>query len=161
MNSYDIYFFRYYSLSGLLNRLNDLHIEVKKYHVHKENEFYIKINRRYRKIIRQNFNDCKIVDKIGVINFFDKLISKPITFICLILSVCLFVNVQNRIYKIEIKGDYPFIEEKLFDFLKNNNIRKYSYGIDQNLLENIEEKIKEELSDELESIEIVKGGAVG
>lgn len=160
MISYDIYLFRYYSLLALLNRMNDLKVEVKKYYVYKEELFYLKIGRKYRKIIKKNFSDFNIEEKMGFINFFDKLISKPITFISLVLSICLFFNLYNRVYVVELQGDYPIIEKRLVEFLSDNKIKKFSYGVSHSLLEELEVKIKEEFNNDLEFIEIVKEGAI-
>ena len=160
MNSYDIYLFRYYSLQGLLNKLNSLHIGVKKYYVYDKYKYYLKISRKHRKLIKENFNDFVIEEKIGIINFFEKLLLKPITLVSLILSISLFVNLSNRIYKIELKGDFPLIEEELIEYLKMNNISGFVYGINQDTLEEIELKIKEDFNDRLEFVELIKEGGV-
>ena len=158
MISYDIYLFHYYSLDALLNRLDDLHVGVKKYYVHEKYKFYLKINRKYRKIISDNLKDFNIVDKIGIVNFFEKLIFKPITLVSLLVSVCLFINLSTRIYKIDIKGDFPSIEGEILEFLKLNNVYSFSYVNDEKIKE-IEGKLKEEFNDELEFVEVVKEGA--
>lgn len=159
MISYDICMFRYYSLVSLLNRLNDLSIEVKKYFIINENEFYLKINRKYRKKIKENFKDFKIVDKIGFINNLEKLILKPITLVSLILAISLFFNLSNKIYEIELKGDFPSVEQEIMEFLNSNNIKKFSSGIDTKNTKKIETLLKENFFDKLEFIEVLKDGA--
>ena len=158
MISYDIYLFHYYSFSSLINRCNILNIPVKKYYVY-NNDFYLKIPRKYRKKVSENFNDFKIVSKIGVINFFELLISKPITLISLFLSIFLFINLASRVYKIELNGDYPYIESYLKEELKNEGINIYGYNIKEENINVIENKLKEKFNDELESLEIYKRGA--
>ena len=158
MISYDIYLFHYYSFVGLLNRLVDYGIEIKKYYVY-GNDFYFKIHRKYRRIIKEKFNDFRIVDKIGVINTLEKLVLKPITLVSFITSIVLFINLSNRVYGINIKGDFPNIEIDLKQFLSDNGISAFSYGIDEKKLKEISLKLKEEFNEELEFIEIVKEGA--
>ena len=158
MISYDIYLFHYYSFSALINRCNILNIPVKKYYVY-NNDFYLKIPRKYRKKVSENFNDFKIVSKIGVINFFELLINKPITLISLFLSIFLFINLASRVYKIELNGDYPYIESYLKEELKNEGINIYGYNIKEENINAIENKLKEKFNDELESLEIYKRGA--
>ena len=158
MISYDIYLFHYYSFSSLINRCNILNISVKKYYVY-NNDFYLKIPRKYRKKVSENFNDFKIVSKIGVINFFELLINKPITLISLFLSIFLFINLASRVYKIELNGDYPYIESYLKEELKNEGINIYGYNIKEENINVIENKLKEKFNDELESLEIYKRGA--
>ena len=160
MISYDIYLFHYYSLEGLLNRLVDLNIEVKKYYIKEEYNFYLKIKRKYRKLIKDNLKDYKIVDKIGVINSLEKLVLKPITSISLLLSVCLFFNLSLRVYKIEIKGDYPLIEEKITNFLNENDIGIFSFNINEDKIKEVQSLLKEEFNDDLEFIEVIKRGGV-
>ena len=158
MISYDIYLFHYYSFSSLINRCNILNISVKKYYIY-NNDFYLKIPRKYRKKVSENFNDFKIVSKIGVINFFELLINKPITLISLFLSIFLFINLASRVYKIELNGDYPYIESYLKEELKNEGINIYGYNIKEENINVIENKLKEKFNDELESLEIYKRGA--
>lgn len=158
MISYDIYLFHYYSFSALINRCNILNIPVKKYYVY-NNDFYLKIPRKYRKKVSENFNDFKIVSKIGVINFFELLINKPITLISLFLSIFLFINLASRVYKIELNGDYPYIESYVKEELKNEGINIYGYNIKEENINVIENKLKEKFNDELESLEIYKRGA--
>ena len=158
MISYDIYLFHYYSFSALINRCNILNIPVKKYYVY-NNDFYLKIPRKYRKKVSENFNDFKLVSKIGVINFFELLINKPITLISLFLSIFLFINLASRVYKIELNGDYPYIESYVKEELKNEGINIYGYNIKEENINVIENKLKEKFNDELESLEIYKRGA--
>lgn len=158
MISYDIYLFHYYSFSSLINRCNILNISVKKYYIY-NNDFYLKIPRKYRKKVSENFNDFKIVSKIGVINFFELLINKPITLISLFLSIFLFINLASRVYKIELNGDYPYIESYLKEEFKNEGINIYGYNIKEENINVIENKLKEKFNDELESLEIYKRGA--
>lgn len=160
MINYDIYLFHYYSLASLLNRLSNLGVEVKKYYVYKENKFYLKINRKYRKFIKENMNGYTIEDKLGFINFFEKLILKPTTMISLILSICLFLNLSNRIYKIEIRGDYPLIEEELKVFLNENGLNLFYSKKNIINLRELELKVKEKFNDELEFVELIKEGSI-
>ena len=159
MTSYDIYCIHYFSLVSLLNKLDVLHVEVKKYVVCDNENFYIKINRKYRKIIKDNFRDYKIVDKIGLLNAVEKLVSRPITLVSFLLSVCLFVNLSNRVYSVEVEGDYPLIEESIVTFLKQNNIDKYRYGLSDKDISDMERLLKAEFNDELEFLELRKSGA--
>ena len=158
MHSYDIYLFHYYSLEGLFNRLNDLHIPIKKYYVYNK-DFYLKIHRNYRKVIKENFKDYTISDKIGLINTLEKLVSKPVTFVSVLLSVFLFINLSSRIYNINIKGDYPLIENQILDYLKNQGISNFKQGITDSMLKKVSYNLKEEFSNELEFVEIIKEGA--
>ena len=159
MISYDIYLFHYYSFVGLLNRLSDLGVEVKKYYIYNGNEFYLKINRKHRKTIKENFKDCLIVDKIGFINRIEQLISKPITLVSLLLSIFLFINLSTRVYGININGDYPAIEEELLNFLKENNISFFQNNVSGAKVKEIGGLLKEKFNDELEFIEIIKEGS--
>lgn len=160
MISYDIYLFNYYSLVGLLNRLDDLHVEVKKYSAINSHSFYLKIRRKYRKIVTKNFKDYVIEDKLGFINLLEKLITKPIKLISFIVAIALFFNMSNRVYQIEIKGDYPYIEKDLMNFLNDNNLRKFSYGINNKKIEKIELNLIEEFNDILEFVELRKEGGI-
>ncbi len=160
MISYDIYLFHYYSLEGLLNKLHDLKVEVNKYYVLKEHAFYLKIKRKYRKIISENFKDFKIEEKIGFINFVERLITKPIKLISFIVSISIFMNMSNRIYKIELKGDFPNIEAEIRGYLSENNLNVFSYGINKEDVEKMEMNLKEEFNDVLEFVELTKDGGV-
>lgn len=160
MGSYDIYLFHYYSLAALLNRLDDLHIEIKKYYIYNQVDFYLKINRKYRKIIKENLKDYRIVDKLGIVNFFEKLILKPSTFISLLLSIALFLNLSSRIYKIEIKGDYPLIEESILECLNENGMSFFSLNINGAKVKEVEMLLKEKFNDSLEFLEVRKEGAI-
>jgi len=160
MISYDIYLFHYYSLVGLLNRLSDLNVEVKKYYVYGDNTFYLKIKRKYRKVVTGNLNDYSIVDKLGLLNGVEKLLLKPITSISLIISICLFINLSNRVYDIKIKGDYPLIEERLRIFLRENNVSFFSYNVNESRVKEIEQLVKTKFNNELEFVEIKKEGSI-
>ena len=158
MISYDIYLFHYYSFTSLINRCNTLNIEVKKYYVYGD-DFYLKINRKYRKIVKDNFKDFKIVSKMGFINLIESLITKPIILISLTLAISLFFNLSSRVYEIEFKGDYPLIENRILKALNDENIYKYGYNVSLENIEKIETKIRDEFNDELESFKIYKVGA--
>ena len=158
MSSYDIYLFHYYSLEGLFNRLSDLNVSIKKYYVYNK-DFYLKIHRKYRKLIRENFNDCIIVDKVGFVNEVEKLFLKPTILISLLISISLFINLSTRIYDINIEGDYPGIEDRLISYLNTNGISKFNKGITTRKLKDITYMAKEEFNNELEFLEIVKEGA--
>ena len=160
MTSYDIYLFHYYSFVGLLNRLEELNVEVKKYYIHNQVDFYLKINRKYRKIIKDNLKDYKIVDKLGVVNFFEKLLIKPTTLVSLIASISLFFNLSMRIYKIEVSGDYPLIENELLNCLKENGMSVFSYNVNERKIKEVESLLKEKFNDNLEFLEVRKEGAV-
>ena len=156
MMGYDIYLFHYYSLVSLFNKLLDLNVEIKKYYVYRGNDYYLKINRKYRKIIKDNFKDYKIVSKLGILGFLENLFLRPITFISLIVSVCLFWNLSNRIYKIDLYGDYPLIEEKIVDFLNTRGLKSFSFINDLETIKSLEVNLKEEFKDELEFVEMIK-----
>ena len=159
MISYDIYLFHYYSLEGLFNRLIELNVEVKKYYVYGKKDFYLKIKRKYRKAIIENFSDFSMVSKLGFINSIECLLLKPITLISLMLSICLFLNLSNRVYDINIKGDYPIIEENLRSFLRENKIYSFSYNVSDSKIKEVENQVKSEFNNELEFVEIKKEGA--
>lgn len=159
MISYDIYLFHYYSLIGLLNRLSDMGVEIKKYYVY-GNDFYLKISRKYRKIIKDNLKDYVIVDKIGFVNRVESLLLKPITLISLIISISVFINLSMRVYQIDINGDYPLIEEKLRSFLSDNGISFFSSGVNEDKLKEVSFMLKEEFNNELEFVELIKEGSV-
>jgi len=158
MISYDIYLFHYYSFSSLISRCDFLGIEVKKYYIY-GSDYYLKIPRKDRKKVKENFHDYKIVSKIGVINFFELLITRPLTLISLILSVFLFMNLSIRMYDIEIVGDYPYIESYISEYVNELGIKKYEYSLSKEKIEDLENKIKEKFNDELEFVEIIKEGA--
>lgn len=158
MISYDIYLFHYYSFSLLINRCNFLNIEVKKYFVY-GNDYYLKIPRRDRKKVQDNFKDYKIVSKLGVINFFELLISKPITLVSLVVSILLFFNLSSRVYDIEISGDYPYIESDIRNFLKKEKVYEFNYNISLEEMKDLEDKLQEEFNEEIEFIEITRKGS--
>ena len=158
MISYDIYLFHYYCFSSLIDRCNSLEIPVKKYYVY-NNDFYLKIPRKYRNKVKDNFKDYKIVSRLGIINFFELLISKPMTFFSFVLSVFLFINLSSRVYDIELKGDYPYIESYIIEELKKEGIMIYSYNVNDDQIDLVENNLKERFNNELESLELYKKGA--
>lgn len=158
MISYDIYLFHYYSISGLIDRCNSLGISVRKHYVH-QNDFYLKIPRKHRNKVKKNFSDCKIVSKVGIVNFFEQLVLKPVTLISLVLSVFLFLDLSLRVYDIKLNGDYPYIESFIKEELKNKGVDIYGYNIKEDNLENIETYLKEKFNNEIESLQLYKKGA--
>ena len=87
-----------------------MNIEVKKYYIYGE-DFYLKISRKDRKKVKDNFKDFKIVSKIGLVNFLENIslffskiniftfiFAKPNIIIILIYYVVIILVFYNRKY---------------------------------------------------------------
>lgn len=157
MISYDIYLFHYSSLSTLLKVMNYFNIPVKKYYEYGK-DYYLKIPRKYRRLVKDKFVEVHIVDGVGVINFIERLMLKPITLVSLILSIFLFMNLSSRLYDISFNGDYPYIEKEIVNSLKEYELYKWGYFVEEEKLDDIEGLLKEKYNNDLESLDLYKRG---
>ena len=54
-----------------------------------------------------------------------------------------------RIYKIEVSGDYPLIENELLNCLKENGMSAFSYNVNERKIKEVESLLKEKFNDNL------------
>ena len=159
MISIDKWVVTYYDEVALVNKLKFYNIEI--YNLIKKDryKFSFETKRKNRKRIRDNFKDCKIVSKKGIINYLEAIICKT-TFLSILIASLALYNVSNRIWKVEINGDYKEIEEVLKEELVKNNIAISKYYPSSDKLKEIEGNISLYLSKEIEFLELRRHGSV-
>lgn len=159
MVSMDGWVITFYDEVALINKLRFYNVEI--YNLVKKDKykFYFETKRKNRKKIKENFKDCKIVRKKGLINYLEALVCKT-TFISIIIASFALYNVSNRIWKIEINGDYKEIEKNLNEELIKNNIIVSKYYPNDDKLKEIESNMSLYLAKEVEFLELRRKGSV-
>ena len=112
-------------------------------------------NQTGKKRIKDNFKDCKIVSKKGILNYLESIVCKT-TFISIVIASFALYNASIRIWKVEINGDYKEIEGVLNEELVKNNIVFSKYYPSSDKLKEIEGNISLYLSKEIEFLEYIR-----
>ena len=159
MISIDGWIVTYYDEVALINKLKFYSVEI--YNLNKKDKykFYFETKRKNRKRIKDNFKDCKIVSKKGILNYLEAIVCKT-TFISIVIASFALYNASVRIWKVEINGDYKEIEGVLNEELVKNNIVFSKYYPSSDKLKEIEGNISLYLSKEIEFLELRRHGSI-
>lgn len=159
MISMDSWTIVFYDEVALVNKLKLLKVEICDLKKIDEYKFYFVSKRKYRKIIKTNFKECKIVAKKGFFNYLQAMVCKT-TFISVIVAGLFLYNVSNRIWEIEINGDYKEIESVLNDELNKYGVKIGKYYPNNDKLKEIEGNISLYLAKDIEFLELRRNGSV-
>lgn len=155
----DIWHIVFYDELALINKLNNLKISFYNFKKIDKYKFYIEVNRKNRRKIKNNFIDSKIVSKRGILSYFELLVSKT-TIFCLVIAGMFMYNVSKRIWRINIVGDYDEYTYNIKECLREYNLRVSNFYPSNDELKEIENKIALYLTKEIEFLEIKRSGAV-
>ena len=153
----DIWNVVFYDEVYLVNKLNFLKVELYNFRKIDKYIYYFETKRKNRKVIKENFNDSKLVSRKGLLNYLEAMMCKT-TAICVIVGCLFMYNVSKRVWKINIIGDYSEIESDLMSQLFFNNISVSGYYPDN--LKDIEDSISRYFSKEIEFLELRRIGSV-
>lgn len=149
----------FYKDSSLINKLLGLGVEIYNLKKIDSYKFYFETKRKNRKIIRNNFNDCKIVSRRGLFNYIEAMIKKTTIFSVVVASFILF-NVSRRIWDINIIGDYESVESSIYEQLVKNEIEVSKFYPSSDKLKSIESNISLYLAKDIEFLEIRRVGSL-
>ena len=155
----DVWNVVFYDGVSLINKLKILHVEIYNFNKIDKYKYYFETGRKNRKIIKNNFKECKLISKRGFFNYLESFVCKT-TLICTIIASIVMYNVSRRIWEIEIVGDYKEIESVLIEELDKNNIALSKYYPSSDKLKEIEGNIALYLSKEIEFLELRRRGSV-
>ncbi len=157
--SKDIWNIVFYDEVSLINKLKFLRVEIYDFKKVDNYKFYFKTSRKNRKIIKENFKECKLVSRRGLFNYLEMMFKRS-TFLCVVIASLCMYNVSRRIWKIEITGDYEEIESSFLDELTNNKIVIGGYYPSDAKLKEIEDDIELYMAKEVEFLELKRKGSV-
>lgn len=123
-----------------------------------DDTIYFKTSLKYRKKIYEIFPNIVLLKSTGYLSIIYNLWKNKTTIIGLLVAIANFNFLKTRIYKINIKGDYPKIEEKLIVSLQEEGIKKYMPIPNKEKIEEVVDKIYSLYIDELEFFEISNNG---
>lgn len=155
----DIWNVVFYNEISLINKLKIFNIDIYNFKKIGDYKYYFEASRKNRRIIKDNFKDCKIISKRGILNYLESFVCKT-TFLCVIIASFSIYNVSRRIWEINIVGDYKDIEDELVNELNKNNIVVSNYYPSNNKLKQIEGDISLYLSKDIEFLELRRSGSV-
>lgn len=155
----DVWNIVFYNEISLINKLKFYDIEV--YNLRKigDYKYYFETGRKNRRIIKENFKECKIINKRGILNYLESFFCKT-TFLCVIIAFFSLYNISKRIWEVNIVGDYKEIEDDLSEQLNKNNLIVSQYYPSNDKLKEIEDTISLYLSKEIEFLELRRSGSV-
>lgn len=157
--SIDVWNIVFYNEVSLINKLKFYNIDIYNFRKIGDYKYYFETSRKNRRTIKENFKDCKIISKKGILNYLESFVCKT-TFLCVIIASFSMYNVSRRIWEINIVGDYKDIEDELVEELNKNNIMISKYYPSSNKLKKIEGDISLYLSKEIEFLELRRSGSV-
>ena len=149
----------FYSDVSLINKLKVLGIEIYNLKRIDNYKFYFETRRKNRKIIKDNFNDCKIVSRRGFLSYIEAMVKKTTIFSIVIASFIMF-NVSKRIWDINIVGDFEIVESRIYEELVKNEIEISKFYPSNDKLKSIENSISLYLAKDIEFLEIRRVGSV-
>lgn len=159
INNIDCWNIVFYSDISLINKLNELGVEIYNFKRIDNYKFYFETGRKNRKIIKEKFNDCKSVSTRGFISYIEAMVCKT-TLFCVVIASAVMFNVSRRIWSINIVGDYESIEGHIYDELVKSDIEISKFYPSNNKLKKIENDVGLYLSKEIEFLEIRRVGSV-
>ena len=106
------------------------------------------------------FTNVSIIKKTGMLSIFLSLLKYKTTIIALIISVCFYTSLSNKIWKINVYGDTEVLNSFIIEQLNDNNIYVGSKKIDINKLSQIQNEILYKNYDIIEYLSIKQDGCV-
>lgn len=149
----------FYKYSSLINKLRDLGVEIYNLRKIDNYKFYFETKRKNRKIIKDNFHDCKIVSRRGLFSYIEAMIKKT-TIFSVVIAGLIMLNVSRRIWDINIVGDYESVERSIYEELVKNELEISKFYPSSERLKEIENSISLYLSKDIEFLEIRRLGSV-
>ena len=114
----------------------------------------------YLELLKYNsvMYEIKIVEKLGILSFIDKLKINRVLIIFFMLGLVFLYSLSNVIFSVEVIHGNSDIRKLLYEELDKYGIYKYSFKKGYKELEEIEDEILENNKDMLEWLEIVVDG---
>lgn len=120
-----IYEVTVYSSSFLLNEIKNNKIKVINLKKIDNYVYEIEIPYKYKKIFENVFKNIRLLKVKGLLKFILKMNMYKYTIISLIISLIFFFYTSSLIFIIDIKGTSLIINERITNYLNENNIKKY------------------------------------
>lgn len=149
----------FYSEVPLLNKIRRIKLRIRDFEKIGDYKYSFKASLFKRKLILDNFKDCKIIKKEGILNYLLIIISRKSTLFGLILSFILLHNLSLRTWGIDISGDYKEIEDPIALELRKNGVEISKYSMGGKELKRVENNISNYLIKDLEWLEIRRVGS--
>ncbi len=120
-----IYEVTVYSSSFLLNEIKNNSIKV--INLKKINDYVYKIEipYKYKKTFENVFKNIRLLEVKGLLKLILKMNIYKYTIISLIISLIFFFYTSSLIFIIDIKGNSLIINERITNYLNDNNIKKF------------------------------------
>lgn len=124
----------------------------------KINEYNVSFNskKKYRNNIKELYPNAILLEK----SFDYKKVSLISILISLIICFFFFMYLNSKIILINIKGDYPLIEESLKNKLNEVGLKEYQSFPDINKILELENVIYEAFEKDIEFLEIRRNGSI-
>ncbi len=159
MRSWDQWSVPRYLLNQVLRKLSDAGIEAIDI-MEKDMCVTFKASILKRRKISILFPMAKITHSRGLLSVVFNLWRNKTTLIALAIAISCFGYLKTKVFIINIKGDYPSIEDNLRSSLAQNGIVKYARCPDNETLKTIEDNLYEEYETKLEFLEVRRVGSI-
>ena len=151
---------KHYDIIELLNTLNKNDIKI--YNLKKVSSdiytFYSSIVNK-KKIISL-FLSCEIIKQTGYLAILLSMLKYKTTIIALIISVCFYASLSNKIWKINVYGDTELLNSFIIEQLNENNIYVGSSKISSEKLSEIQNNILYKNYDLIEYLSLKQDGCI-
>lgn len=151
---------KHYDIIELLNTLNKNDIKI--YNLKKVSSdiytFYSSIVNK-KKIISL-FLSCEIIKETGYLAILLSMLKYKTTIIALIISVCFYASLSNKIWKINVYGDTELLNSFIIEQLNENNIYVGSSKISSEKLSEIQNNILYKNYDLIEYLSLKQDGCI-
>lgn len=151
---------KHYDIIELLNTLNKNDIKI--YNLKKVSSdiytFYSSIVNK-KKIISL-FLSCEIIKQTGYLAILLSMLKYKTTIIALIISVCFYASLSNKIWKINVYGDTELLNSFIIEQLNDNNIYVGSKKLSNERLSEIQNDILYKNYDLIEYLSLKQDGCI-
>lgn len=151
---------KHYDIIELLNTLNKNDIKI--YNLKRVSSdiytFYSSIVNK-KKIISL-FYSCEIIKQTGYLAILLSMLKYKTTIIALIISVCFYASLSNKIWKINVYGDTELLNSFIIEQLNENNIYVGSSKISSEKLSEIQNNILYKNYDLIEYLSLKQDGCI-
>ena len=151
---------KHYDIIELLNTLNKNDIKI--YNLKKVSSdiytFYSSIVNK-KKIISL-FLSCEIIKQTGYLAILLSMLKYKTTIIALIISVCFYASLSNKIWKINVYGDTELLNSFIIEQLNENNIYVGSSKISSEKLSEVQNNILYKNYDLIEYLSLKQDGCI-
>lgn len=153
-----LYKVKVFDIAASLEKIKESKIKIHKLKKTGEYTFTFYASIYNYKKLQSIFANIEIIKQTGYLSILLSLLKYKTTIIALVISVFFYISLTHRIWKVNVVGDAPSLDNFIKNQLLTNNIYVGSKKVDVNKLSDIQNKILYDNYDIIEYLSIEENG---